>query len=443
MKAIMHYPELPGGDDNNEKVWTFAEVGCPEAKFGDLIQCGNYRDTKTYIVGKDNVLLKNPDRSNSGYLSIPYEITQYLTDALGKYSDQEVHDIDLRHDDVFLTNWFGTVPEDFQDFKFRWIAVVKCVNITFPNGIRSDFYPTTVKRILDQEKTHSLDDVRAFYEGTKGPRCRVTMTYTISPENMERFEAKYSNRAEVNKEIAELEEQDKKNSAENPALSVGFGGVLPNIHSVLIPKSTGKTTKPTKPAAGPSDIEGTSSEAVAPLAPPVPFAFPSAPPAGAGPAPSFAGFGFGAAPVAAAAPTTDGSPAPSFGGLGFGVASVNAAPSPPVAPFAFPSAPPAGAPPAPAFPTGFGSVFGGGASFGDGPSMAFMMKKIKLEASVRYQEPETPPTFSRYQRRAGMTAFGKMATYVYEGPKSDLDLLLSRINAFYDTFSVKTEVEDL
>ena len=53
--------------------------------YGDLIAFSSYRDTGTYIVGKDGNLIGNPDYTDSGYLTIPYEITQYLDDALNKY----------------------------------------------------------------------------------------------------------------------------------------------------------------------------------------------------------------------------------------------------------------------------------------------------------------------------------------------------------------------
>ena len=47
--------------------------------FGDLVAFSDYRDTGTYIIGKDGVLIPNPDYSNSGYLTIPYEITAGLS----------------------------------------------------------------------------------------------------------------------------------------------------------------------------------------------------------------------------------------------------------------------------------------------------------------------------------------------------------------------------
>ena len=63
--------------------------------FGDLVAFSDYRDTGTYIIGKNGELVYNPDYSNSGYLTIPYEITQYLDDAVNKYQGVDTMYIDL------------------------------------------------------------------------------------------------------------------------------------------------------------------------------------------------------------------------------------------------------------------------------------------------------------------------------------------------------------
>ena len=43
--------------------------------YGDLIATDDYRDIGTYIIGKKGKVIKNPDYSSSGYLTIPYEIS--------------------------------------------------------------------------------------------------------------------------------------------------------------------------------------------------------------------------------------------------------------------------------------------------------------------------------------------------------------------------------
>ena len=55
-----------------------------------VVSFSDFRDSETYIIGKEGKLIRNPDYSNSGYLSIPYEITQYLDDAKNKYSKGDI-----------------------------------------------------------------------------------------------------------------------------------------------------------------------------------------------------------------------------------------------------------------------------------------------------------------------------------------------------------------
>ena len=76
--------------------------------FGDLVAFSEYRDTCTYIIGKNGELINNPDYSGSGYLTIPYEITQYLYDAVNKYKNIDPTYIDLRSDDKFIKDNINT-----------------------------------------------------------------------------------------------------------------------------------------------------------------------------------------------------------------------------------------------------------------------------------------------------------------------------------------------
>ena len=75
--------------------------------YGDLVSFNTYRDTRTMFIGKNGKLVDNPDYTDAGYLTIPYEITQYLKNATHKYNDIEYSFIDLRHDDKFFggENW--------------------------------------------------------------------------------------------------------------------------------------------------------------------------------------------------------------------------------------------------------------------------------------------------------------------------------------------------
>ena len=77
--------------------------------YGDIVKLSDYRDIGTYFIGKNGKLIVNPDYSNSGYLSVPYKITQYLDDALYKYEfAYGITHIDLRYDDKFIKENINT-----------------------------------------------------------------------------------------------------------------------------------------------------------------------------------------------------------------------------------------------------------------------------------------------------------------------------------------------
>jgi hypothetical protein len=47
-----------------------------DVSFGDVINWSKGRPTEAYFVMEDRTLLKNPDRTGSGYLTIPFIVTR-------------------------------------------------------------------------------------------------------------------------------------------------------------------------------------------------------------------------------------------------------------------------------------------------------------------------------------------------------------------------------
>ena len=115
-------------------------------ELGDVLQFSEYRDTYTYFYGKDGKLVRNPDNSQSGYLSIPFEITQYFDDAFSKYPDTSLYiDIALRYDDKKLKNDIGDL-----DSRFNYIYFIEenLLFVEYPNGKTKTFDYNTVTPIL-------------------------------------------------------------------------------------------------------------------------------------------------------------------------------------------------------------------------------------------------------------------------------------------------------
>lgn len=121
-------------------------------KFGDLVSFSSYRDTWTYIVGKEGKLFRNPPYDGgAGYLCIPYDITKYLKNSKYKYSCIDVLYMDMRHDDKFIIDNIGIIDSNL-NLKFRVCFHDESdVTIISPNGDESTFLVDFTNQIKWQE----------------------------------------------------------------------------------------------------------------------------------------------------------------------------------------------------------------------------------------------------------------------------------------------------
>ena len=121
-------------------------------KFGDLVSFSSYRDTWTYIVGKEGKLFRNPPYDGgAGYLCIPYDITKYLKNSKYKYSCIDVLYMDMRHDDKFIIDNIGIIDSNL-NLKFRVCFHDESdVTIISPNGDEYTFLVDFTNQIKWQE----------------------------------------------------------------------------------------------------------------------------------------------------------------------------------------------------------------------------------------------------------------------------------------------------
>ena len=156
------------------------DLGITDYKIGDLIALSEYRDTKTYIIGKEGKLIANPDFSDSGYLSIPYEITQYLDDAVNYYWKlSELPTLELKYNDKFLQDNIGNIPKSY-----NWQFILLNTNtlqVIFPNKNFNTF---------DVNNT-SLYKIKKWYEGTLKENIEIKVYYEIKDESYDKFVKKY------------------------------------------------------------------------------------------------------------------------------------------------------------------------------------------------------------------------------------------------------------
>lgn len=151
--------------------------------FGDLVAFSDYRDTATFFIGKEGKLIHNPDYSYSGYLTVPYEITQYLDNAVNKYKDLDPMFIDLRYDDKFVLENINT----------KSCKILKSWNWKL---IYSDYHGFTVE--FPDGKEHSFDinnisayKIKKWYEASLKPQSKLKVKFKVEGLKYHKFK-KYS-----------------------------------------------------------------------------------------------------------------------------------------------------------------------------------------------------------------------------------------------------------
>lgn len=150
-------------------------------KFGDIIALRDYRDTGTIFVGVDNQVVRNPDYSGSGYLSIPLEITKWLFDAYWYYKkifldkNQPCVSIDLKSDDQWIISKFGkALPEEWKiRLWYNW-GEFEHIAIEFTEN-------NCDNRCFDWNVTYY--QLIECYNGLKEKQFKFTIHYKINTTN--------------------------------------------------------------------------------------------------------------------------------------------------------------------------------------------------------------------------------------------------------------------
>ena len=148
--------------------------------FGDLVAFSEYRDIATKIIGKNGELIENPDYSDAGYLTIPYEITQYLDNAVSKYQEVEYMYIDLRHDDNFIKEKINTTSCKIKkewNWKLTLYDTSDMLFVKFPNGKEQAF---------DVNQT-SAYKIKKWFDASKKEQSKLRVYYRVEGDKYEKF----------------------------------------------------------------------------------------------------------------------------------------------------------------------------------------------------------------------------------------------------------------
>ncbi|CAF0976375.1 unnamed protein product [Didymodactylos carnosus] len=155
---------------------------------GDVLSWAKYRASECYFVLDDGTLLKNPDRSGSGYLTIPFIITQhtrnvmmmyeYVLNELGK---DYVSTIEMHPQDKFIVRNYGELPERMctRNLEYIYDPLEKFlyVHVTGTSGKSKEFKlgETTVK------------DIEQWYNGIKDEQAQLRVQYNFDGVQYQKY----------------------------------------------------------------------------------------------------------------------------------------------------------------------------------------------------------------------------------------------------------------
>ncbi len=135
--------------------------------FGDMITFGEYCKDSTYVLGKNDRLIKI---AGPNFLEIPFEVSMYLKDALKKYNGvlqqkktkaNDTIGIYLRHDDAALTKAFGN------ELPTAWKY---CLVVKYGASV-SDLSSTEVQYVkVEFDKNNSINVVSPEHQLAKDGR---------------------------------------------------------------------------------------------------------------------------------------------------------------------------------------------------------------------------------------------------------------------------------
>lgn len=131
--------------------------------FGDVLAFSDHRHYGAVVIDKDGNFIPASYDNGNGELYIPYEITQYLTNATHKYSKLYDLVIDLRYDDEFIKKH---VDDSLINSKYKYFydSTNDFIEIEFPEGETKTIHVQErldpIYNILQQQPVSHIVDVR-------------------------------------------------------------------------------------------------------------------------------------------------------------------------------------------------------------------------------------------------------------------------------------------
>ncbi|CAF3490216.1 unnamed protein product [Rotaria sp. Silwood1] len=162
-----------------------------DVSFGDVLNWSKGRPTEAYFVMEDRTLLKNPDRTGSGYLTIPFIITKNTRNALLKYEyvingigKDYVSTVEMHPDDVFIVKHWGQVPSEMhsRNVEFIYDPLEEFLYVNIPYTSKSKEFKlgsTTMK------------DIETWFSGALETQASFRVKYDFSGPQFQKYHDLY------------------------------------------------------------------------------------------------------------------------------------------------------------------------------------------------------------------------------------------------------------
>ena len=151
--------------------------------FGDMVIITRENKTTYYFIGKKGCLIENKE-DDYNEITIPFEITQYLNNAVWKYSNISYSGVYLRNDDLFLKEKIGDCLAEW-NFMYLLLEDHRTLIVKFPNENEELFHHE-----FDIVKIKS-QDIYDYYINTFKTQSQFKVKYTFEGPDYERFISTY------------------------------------------------------------------------------------------------------------------------------------------------------------------------------------------------------------------------------------------------------------
>lgn len=153
------------------------------SSFGDLIQINLEGNESYYFIGKGGHLIENQP-NEYGMLIIPYEISQYLSEVVTKYSEIDYSGAYLKHDDKFLKKNIGDCHYEW-NYRYLLLNDFRTLIVNYPDNRKIFSHQFDILKTTSQ-------DIRDFYHYSFYTEFRFLVKYKFEGPDYDRFIDKYS-----------------------------------------------------------------------------------------------------------------------------------------------------------------------------------------------------------------------------------------------------------